>query len=135
MGSAARVRRGGASPGGIMMTADTMTMPAEATRAPIADCSPAPRSCAAPRSGVRGQGDEAHLPGGGGGQPLDHYPYGGERMVSAEQTPRKGVIWSRMTASAVAIGARLKGCAPNGAEGSWAPCAGLHCCGLAAAPV
>ena len=31
-------------------------------------------------------------------------------MVSAEQTPRKGVIWSRMTASAVAIGARLKGC-------------------------
>jgi len=111
VGSAARVRRGGASPGGIMMTADTMTMPAEATRAPIADCSPAPRSCAAPRSGVRGQGDEAHLPGGGGGQPLDHYPYGGERMVSAEQTPRKGVIWSRMTASAAAIGARLKGCA------------------------
>ena len=39
-------------------------------------------------------------------------------MVSAEQTPRKGVIWSRMTASAVAIGARLKGCArtePRGA--------------------
>ena len=46
---------------------------------------------------------------GGGGQQLNHYPYGGERMVSPEQTPRKGVIWSRMTASAVAIGARLKG--------------------------
>ena len=61
---------------------------------------------------------EEPVPGGGGGQPLDHYPYGGERMVSAEQTPRKGVIWSRMTASAVAIGARLKGCArtePTGA--------------------
>ena len=86
------------------------------------------------RSGVRRQGDEAHLPGGGGEQPLDHYPYGGERVVSAEQTPRKGIIWSRMTASAVAIGARLKGCV-DGAERSRAPCAGLHCCGLAAARI
>ena len=68
---------------------------------------------ALPESGVQGQGDEAHLPGGGGEQPGDHYPYGGERVVSAEQTPRKGMIWSRMTASAVAIGARLKGCAPT----------------------
>ena len=55
-------------------------------------------------------------------------------MISPEQTPRKGVIWSRMTASAVAIGARLKGCS-DGAEGSWAPCAGLHCYGLAAARI
>ena len=50
MGSAARVRRGGASPGGMLVTADTMSMPVAAARAPIADFSPAPRSCAAPRS-------------------------------------------------------------------------------------
>ena len=64
-----------------------------------------------PESGAGGQGDAAHLPGGGGGHPLDHYPYGGERVVSAEQTPRKGIIWSRMTTSAAAFSARLKGCA------------------------
>ena len=83
--------------------ADAPDLPAQRRQLPAA----------LPESGVRGQGDEAHLPGGGGEQPLDHYPYGGERVVSAEQTPRKGIIWSRMTASAVAIGARLKGCAPT----------------------
>ena len=80
--------------------ADAPDLPAQRRQLPAA----------LPESGVRGQGDEAHLPGGGGEQPGDHYPYGGERVVSAEQTPRKGMIWSRMTASAVAIGARLKGC-------------------------
>ena len=80
--------------------ADAPDLPAQRRQLPAA----------LPESGVQGQGDEAHLPGGGGQQPGDHYPYGGERVVSAEQTPRKGMIWSRMTASAVAIGARLKGC-------------------------
>ena len=42
--------RGGASPGGMLVMADTMPMPAAAARAPIADCTPAARSCAAPRS-------------------------------------------------------------------------------------
>ena len=47
---AARAHRGGASPGGMSATADTMPMPAEAARAPITDFCPAARSCAAPRS-------------------------------------------------------------------------------------
>ena len=69
MGSAARERRGGASPGGMSVTADTMPMPATAARAPITDFSPAPRSCGSATEQPRTAKARRRAGGAGAAQP------------------------------------------------------------------
>ena len=122
---AARAHRGGASPGGMSATADTMPMPAEAARAPITDFCPAARSCAAPRSS-RAQLKARRRAGGAGATELvqqwaqrsKRSPRGPCRRVSSPANvpprraqPRRACPFSRCAPGAAGAG-RSRSSAP-----------------------